>query len=297
MRLHADEVDASIDVARRLIDTQHPRWSGLTLRAVAEFGTDHRLYRLGDELLVRLPVHPGSADQAESDARWLPRLQSHVSIRLPIPLALGLADREYPFTWSVVPWLPGTPPTPADGDGNDVDQLARDLARFVRELHAADADGGPQKTGTSRGVPIRLLDGAVRRAIEECGDRIDRAAATVTWDGIVTAPDHAGSPVWIHGDLNAGNLLVHEGRLAAVIDFGAVGLGDPAADLAPAWSTVATARDTFLSATGYDDDTIRRARGWALAPALFGIPYYWDSFPSFARLCVRTVAEVIGSSA
>ncbi len=164
----------------------------------------------------------------------------------------------------------------------------------MRELHAVDTAGGPLKSGTSRGVPIRRLDSAVRQAIEDCGDRIDQSAATVAWSETLEAPDHAGPPVWIHGDLNAGNLLVEDGGLSAVIDFGEVGLGDPAADLAPAWSTVAAARDTFLRASGYDADAVSRARGWALAPALFGIPYYWETFPEFARQCARTVSEVIG---
>jgi aminoglycoside phosphotransferase (APT) family kinase protein len=291
MPMHADQVEVTAPMVRRLLERQLPEHAGLPLRPVAEHGTDHTLFRLGDDLLVRLPVYAASADQAVSDARWLPVLAPHLPVAVPVPVALGEPDETYPFPWSVVPWLPGAPPTP---DNADPHLLAQDLAGFVRTLHAVDPADGPLKTGTSRGAPIRGWDPYVREAVDLAGDRVDRARVLVAWEDCLEAPDWAGRPVWIHGDLLAGNLLVDAGRLSAVIDFGALGLGDPAPDLQPAWATLpAAAREEFLDALGYDDDTRRRGRGWALGPALTGIPYYWDTVPAFAQRGLRTVAAVL----
>lgn len=291
MQMHADQVEISEPMVRGLLGRQLPEYATLPLAPVAEHGTDHVLFRLGADLLVRLPVYAGSADQAASDARWLPLLAPHLTVAVPAPVAVGEPDETYPFPWSVVPWLPGTPPTP---DNADPHLLAHDLAAFVRALHAVDASGGPRKTGTSRGAPIRGWDEGVRRAVDEAGDRIDRARVLAAWEDCLAAPDWPDDPVWIHGDLLAGNLLVDAGRLSAVIDFGALGLGDPAPDLQPAWATLpASVRGEFLDALGYDEDTRRRGRGWALGPALTGIPYYWDTVPAFAQRGLRTVAAVL----
>lgn len=291
MQMHADQVEVTEPLVRGLLERQLPQYAALPLRPVAEHGTDHLLYRLGEDLLVRMPVYAGSADQAHSDARWLPVLAPQLPVAVPVPVAVGESDDTYPFSWSVVPWLPGEPPTP---DNADLHRLARDLGGFVRALHAVDPTGGPVKTGTDRGTPIRGWDPYVREAIDEAGDRIDRARVLAAWEDCLAAPDWAGDPTWIHGDLLAGNLLVHEGRLSAVIDFGALGLGDPAPDLQPAWATLpAHVRAEFRDAVGYDDDTWRRGRGWALGPALTGIPYYWDTVPAFARRGLRTVAAVL----
>ena len=291
MPMHPDQVEITEPTVRGLLGRQLPEYAGLPLAPVAEHGTDHVLFRLGDELLVRLPVYAASADQAASDARWLPLLAPHLPVAVPVPVALGEPDATYPFPWSVVPWLPGETP---DSGNADPHLLAADLAAFVRALHAVDPAGGPLKTGTSRGAPIRGWDDAVREAVDQAGDRLDRARVLAAWDDCLAAPDWPGDPVWIHGDLLAGNLLVRDGRLSAVIDFGALGLGDPAPDLQPAWSTLpAHVRAEFRDAVGYDDDTWRRGRGWALGPALTGIPYYWDTVPAFAQRGLRTVAAVL----
>ncbi len=210
---------------------------------------------------------------------------------MPAPVALGEPDGDYPFAWSIAPWLPGATPTDENADPH---ALAADLGGFVRALHAVDATGGPVKTDLDRGTPIRGLDEVVREAIEKCGDRIDAAAVTAAWEDCLAAPDWAGDPVWIHGDLMPGNLLVRDRRLSAVIDWGALGVGDPAPDLAPAWFTFpASVREEFRQAAGYDDDTWRRGRGWAMGPALTGIPYYWDTVPAFAQRGLRTIAAVL----
>jgi aminoglycoside phosphotransferase (APT) family kinase protein len=176
--------------------------------------------------------------------------------------------------------------------------LADELAAFVGALHAVDATGGPPRTGTDRGAPIRGWDAAVREAIVLAGNRIDGRAALAAWEHCLEAPDHAGPPVWIHGDLLAGNLLVDEGHLTAVIDFGALGVGDPAPDLQPYWSTLSAEaaprfRERVDELCGYDDAVWRRGRGWSLAPALTGIPYYWDTVPAFAQRGLRSLERVL----
>lgn len=289
--MHADQVEVTEATVRALLERQHPSYAALPLAPVAEHGTDHALFRLGDDLVVRMPVYGGSAGQAASDARWLPVLAPHLPVSVPAPVALGEPDDSFPFAWSIARWLPGSPPTEATIDPR---QLARDLGDFVRALHAIDPEGGPLKTGTSRGAPIRHWDPHVREAVDVAGDRLDRDRVLAAWEDCITASDWEGDPVWIHGDLLAGNLLVDDGRLTAVIDWGALGTGDPAPDLAAAWSTLAPpARAQFRDAVGYDADTWRRARGWAMGPAITGIPYYWDTVPAFARRGLRTVEAVL----
>lgn len=289
--MHADEVLTTPEQVARLVASQHPQWADLPVAPVAEHGTDHLLYRLGADLVVRMPRATWAADQAESDACWLPRIRGRVPVDVPVPVALGDPGEGYPLRWSVAPWLPGAPP---DGDNIDAVALAEQLADFVVALHAVDTTDGPRATDGRRGSPVRTWDDSVREAIELAGDRIDGRAALRAWEHCLEAPDHAGPPVWIHGDLLAGNLLVHERRLSAVIDFGALGVGDPAPDLQPYWATVPHgAREVFRERVGYDEATWRRGRGWALGPALTGIPYYWDTVPAFAQRGLRTLDRVL----
>lgn len=290
--MHADEIVTTADQVARMVAQQLPQWGGLAVRPVAEFGTDHCLFRLGEDLVVRMPRIGWAAEQAVSDARWLPVLAPHLPVDVPVPVATGRPDDDYPWVWSVVPWLPGRNPASYD---EDLPHLGRELAAFVIALRAVDASGGPLATDGRRGSPLRHWDESVRAAIEAAGDRLPHPEATLeAWSDCVAAPDWDGPPVWLHGDLLAGNLLVDDGRLSGVIDFGALGVGDPAADLQPYWNLLpATGRDDFRELVGGDDDTWRRGRGWALGPALTGIPYYWDTIPAFAERGLRTVAVVL----
>lgn len=289
--MHAEEIVSDGDLVRRLIAAQLPQYDGLAITPVAEFGTDHCLFRLGAELVVRMPRIVGAADQADSDARWLPLLAPHLPVAVPAPLAIGEPGEGFPWHWSVAPWLPGSTPTAYDDSGA---HLTAELAAFVRALRDVDATGGPVASGTSRGTPLAGLDGVVRTAIVESGSRIDGPAVTQAWEDALAAGPWARAPVWIHGDLLPGNLLVHDGALSAVIDFGTLAVGDPAPDLLPAWTVLPPGdRDAFRKALGCDDDTWRRGRGWALAPALTGIPYYWTTVPAFAQRGLHTIAAVL----
>jgi len=295
-RLHDDQVDTDIDLVRRLLAEQAPQWAGLPLSRVSEFGTDHHLYRLHkqgvDDLVARMPIIGWAVDQARSDATWLPRLAPYLPVALPAPDFVGEPGCGYPFPWTVAPWLAGANPTT---ENVDPAALAADLAGFVRALHAVDLSGGPVKGGTARGAPLAGCDEGVRRTLAASpalADIKDRVLAV--WEDAVAAPAHDGPHVWIHGDLMAGNLLVDDGRLSAVIDWGGLGLGDPAPDLCPAfWLFGGATRADYLAAVGYDDATRRRARGWIIAPAVNGVDYYAETFPAMARVARSSIEAVV----
>jgi aminoglycoside phosphotransferase (APT) family kinase protein len=300
MPLHDDEVPVTADDVRRLVAAQLPRWKDLPVTPVAEAGTDHLLFRLGDELVARMPKIGWAAEQAASDARWLPRLAPHLPLTVPAPVALGEPDDAYRFRWSVAPWLPGAavadPLDPSAAPNLDLDAAAERLGVFVAALREIDPAGGPVKDGTARGVPLGRLDASVREAIAASGTRIDGRATTRAWERALEADPHAGPGTWIHGDLMPGNLLVERGRLTAVIDWGALGVGDPAADLAPAWQLFSgPSRRAFREAAGgeHDDAAWERGRGWVLVQAVIGLPYYWDRWPAFGRASRRRIAAVL----
>jgi aminoglycoside phosphotransferase (APT) family kinase protein len=227
----------------------------------------------------------------------LPVVARHLPVAVPVPVFVGEPGAGFPWRWSLAPWVPGeTPPRL----GSDDVVLAEDLVAFVRALHAVAADGGPRKPPGTRGSALVHLDPGAREALSrlaEHDDGFDVAAAEAAWDTCLEAPEWAGPPVWIHGDLQPGNLIVRGGRLAGVIDFGAFGVADPAPDVAPAlWTFTGEARSAYRTAMGYDDATWLRACGWALGPSLTGIDYYRHTFPRMAehgRQMVRAViAEV-----
>ena len=298
--IHDDEVRATVGQMRRLVPAQCPQWAGLPVTPLPEEleGTDHVLFRIGDELVARMPKIAWAVDQADSDARWLPMLASRLPVRIPAPLFVGEPGAGYPWRWTVVPWVAGSTPPRL---GCDDVRLAGDLAAFVRALHRVDPAEGPAKPPGSRGSALRHADDGVRRVLPrlaEHDDGFDVAAAEAAWNACLAAPDWHRDPVWIHGDLQPGNLIISGGRLVAVIDFGALGVGDPAPDVAPAlWTFTGAARDAYRDAVGYDDATWRRACGWALGPSLTGIDYYRHTFPRMAEHGRRMVRAVIAELA
>ncbi|NUR25221.1 MAG: aminoglycoside phosphotransferase family protein, partial [Catenulispora sp.] len=267
------EIVVGVDTVRRLIADQFPQWAGLPVVAQPLSGTDNALFRLGDELVARLPRAPWAVDQVASDATWLPLLAPHLPVPVPLPVAVGAPDAEYPWPWTVVPWLPGGNPDP----GADLTEVAVGLAAFVRAMIAVEPLDGPVKQGISRGVPLQRRDEVTRWSIARLGDRIDTRAVTAAWDEAMAAPAWAGPPVWLHGDLMAGNLLVDGGRLTAVIDFGGLGRGDPAIELLPCWDLFdARSRAVYAEALGFDDATWVRGWGWPLSGTLYWLADLWD---------------------
>ncbi|HEX5598987.1 MAG TPA: aminoglycoside phosphotransferase family protein [Micromonosporaceae bacterium] len=300
MPIHDDEIRATAGQVRRLVAAQCPQWANLPVTPLPDEleGTDHVLFRIGNELVARMPKIAGAVDQADSDARWLPLLAAHLPVRIPVPLHVGEPGAGYPWRWTVVPWIVGSTPSRL---GCDDLLLARDVAAFVRALQGVDSTGGPLKPPGSRGSALLHVDEGVRRVLPrlaEYDDGFDVTAAEAAWDACLAAPVWDRDPVWIHGDLQPGNLVTDHGRLAAVIDFGALGVGDPAPDVAAAlWTFTGSARDAYREAIEYDDATWRRACGWALAPSLTGIDYYRHTFPRMAEHGRRTVRAVIAELA
>ncbi len=260
----AADVDIDEGLVRRLLADQHPDLAGLPLRPLAS-GWDNVLFRLGDELTVRLPRRTVAAELVENEQRWLPELASQLPVAVPAPVRVGRAALGYPWSWSVCPWLSGEVAATAPFDA---DEVALALGRFLGALHRPAPPEAP--TNEFRGVPLAARDERTRATVDAVGSLVDGAAALALWERCVTAPVWSGPPMWVHGDLHPLNVLVHQRRLAAVIDFGDINGGDPATDLAIGWTLFdPPARHVFRAAAAYvDDDTWLRARGWALALGL-----------------------------
>jgi aminoglycoside phosphotransferase (APT) family kinase protein len=290
-KMHTGEADIDAVLVGRLIAEQFPRWAGLPISAVRSTGTVNAIYRVGDQLCARLPRVEEWAQDLEREWRWLPKLAPHLSLRVPEPLGKGHPTNLFPFSWAVYGWIDGRPYS--DDLVDDEQQAARDLARFVDELRRIDPAGAPR----SGRRPLRELDAVTREAIDAARGVIDGDAATAAWERALEAPAWEGTPVWIHADLLRPNVLVCDGQLRAVIDFGGTGVGDPAADVIAAWSVFGrTGRRAFRDALDVDDGTWNRARGFALHQAALIIPYYGRTNPEFVSLARRTVEEVLADA-
>ena len=289
--MHADEIDTDVALVRRLLAGQFPQWAELAIDPVASYGTDHDIYRLGDDLAVRLPRVGWATNQAAKEAEWLPKLAPQLPLAVPVQLAMGHPAEGYPFEWSVYRWLPGES---ADGTIDDLDRAAVDLAAFVNALRQIDATGAHPRPARGRGAPLAELDEQVRRSIAELDDRIDADATILSWEESLDAPRWDGEEVWVHGDLLPGNLLVVDGRLSAVIDFGGLNVGDPACDLQPAWNVYAgDSRTRYRAELEVDDASWLRGRGWALYQAVSALPYYWHTNPGMIRQASHALAQVL----
>lgn len=263
-----DREDIDAELVERLIAAQFPQWVDLPIMPVRPGGWDNRTFRLGADMSVRLPSAAAYAAQVNKEQRWLPRLAPFLPLPIPVPLAMGRPAEGYPWPWSVYRWLDGKPA--AVGRITDLRQCATALAEFLVALQRIDPSGGPPPGSHNffRGGPLTVYDGETRRAIAALAGTIDAAAATAVWEAALAAT-WRGAPVWVHGDVAAGNLLVEGGRLSAVIDFGCSAVGDPACDLAIAWTLFAGgSREAFRAALPLDAATWARGRGWTLWKAL-----------------------------
>lgn len=261
--------DIAPQLVRTLIEQQFPQWASLPIVPVEPGGWDNTTFRLGDEMAVRLPSAECYAAQIEKEQRWLPRLAPQLPFDVPVPLALGAPGAGYPWHWSIQKWIEGDPVLSASGV--DLNALAADLARFLATLQKLDATSGPAPGAHNfhRGGALSIYDEQTRRSIEVLSKEIDATRAMEIWNtALSTSWDRA--PVWVHGDVAAGNLLLKEdGRLHAVIDFGCCAVGDPACDLVAAWTIFAAdSLEIFREVLQLDTATWQRARGWALWKAL-----------------------------
>lgn len=291
--MHADEIAIDNETVRRLVAAQLPDWAALPVQRLPPIGTDNQLFRLGDDLLVRLPRIPGPAETVGFEHTWLPRLAEHLSVAIPAPVALGEPGEGYPYAWTVVPWIEGENPTEATFDP---DEWAVSLAAFVRSCRAVPGMDGPVKT-EGRGAPLAALDGWVREWTARADEaEVSRDAVLALWTDALAAPAYDGEPRWFHGDLHEGNLLVRDGRLAAVIDWGAAGRGDPAIELNAMWGYLPeSAAELYRAEVGLDEAAYRRARGFALAPSISALTYYRETAPWMAECSLETLQRLIAS--
>lgn len=293
-KMHVDEVDIDLSLVGRLLAAQFPQWADLPIEPFHSSGTDNAIYRLGDNMAVRLPRIHGATEQVDKEHQWLLRLAPHLPLAIPVPLAKGTPGEGYPWHWSVYQWLAGKNATIERI--TDLGQAARDLAHFIAALQRIEPTGGPLPGVHNffRGEPLSMRDSETRAAIATLQGTLDASALTEAWEAALQTPTWGGSPVWIHGDLQPLNLLVQQGRLSAVIDFGGLGVGDPACDLIVAWNLLsAETRNVFRAVLSVDDATWARGRGWALSIGLIALPYYQNTNPVIADISRRAIDEAL----
>lgn len=263
-----DRGSLDLALAARLVASQFPQWSDQPIRPVDVPGWDNQTFRLGDTMSIRLPTGPWYALQVEKEHRWLPVLGPRLPLPIPTPVAEGEPGEGYPYPWSIYRWIDGEPAN--RGNISDLTAFASDLAGFLAALREIDATDGPAagRHNFFRGGPLHTYDDETRNAIAALTDAIPAETARRMWDDALAA-EWTGTPVWFHGDVATGNLLVRDGRLAAAIDFGTSGVGDPACDLVIAWTLLSgESRAAFRSTLDVDPDMWARGRGWALWKAL-----------------------------
>ena len=273
-RMHADELEIDEVLVRRLLAGQFTEWADRPLSRVEPAGTVNAIFRLGDDLSVRLARRERPTER-EKEVDWLPRLAPLLPLEIPVPVAQGRPTDEYPWFWDVYTWVEGAT---APIEQIDAVEGARDLAEFVTALQRVDPAGAPP----GRGIPLAERDKGIRYWLARFdGD----PAVTAEWERALAAPPWEGPPVWHHGDLDVRNWLVRNGRICAVIDWGSMGVGDPACDVMVAWKLHSReARDAFRDAAPTDDATWERARGWVLSQAVAALAYYTpENNPSLYR--------------
>lgn len=269
-----------------------PQWAELPITSADPQGWDNRTFRLGTQLGVRLPSAAGYVAQVEKEYRILPLLAPHLPLPIPAPIARGMPTESYPFPWSVYRWLDGTA---AAAPLAEPIAVARTLASFLMALQRVHSAGGPPPGPHSagRGGPLQAYDTESRSCIIALDGVVDARAATSVWDAALAARWDA-APVWFHGDVAAGNLLLRDAQLAAVIDFGCCGVGDPACDLTVAWTLFdGPAREVFRAGIDADPGTWARARGWALWKAVITVAECGDSDPRRAAASLGVVDDVL----
>ncbi len=285
--MHLNEFQIDESLVYKLIKEQFPEFSDLPLGKVASNGTDNALFRLGGDMVVRLPRIEWAVANIDKEFAWLNKIAPFVPFSLPTPLRKGNPTNEYPHSWSIYNWIEGSNP-----NINNVSEfVVQEIALFINALHKVDLPNGPL---SNRGVPLKEKDKETRKAISELADMIDTKIVTEIWENALKIPEWSKPPVWIHGDLSLGNLLIKNNQLTAVIDFGNLGMGDPACDLIIAWNLLpAHLRKLFRSKLEIDDATWQRGKGWALSIALIQLPYYKNSNPPLAANALHVIQEII----
>ncbi|MGW2726209.1 aminoglycoside phosphotransferase family protein [Streptomyces sp. NPDC001494] len=299
MTLHEDEIPVDETLIRSLLRAQCPQWAGLPL-SPAGSGSDNTMHRLGDDLLVRLP-RTADGRSVRKEQQWLPRLAPLLSRPIPEPVHAGTPTGTFPAVWSVHRWIDGDEAGP--DTVRDWAAYGADLAAVVRELHGVDLMGATRAGDLSwyRGGLLRTCDEWVGAAFEDCratvGQEMDVDLLERLWRAALALPDPCGPHVWLHGDLKPTNVLVRDGALHAVIDFGALSVGFPDAEHAPVWDLPPQARQAYRDALDLDDATWARARAWAIAVGVSGVSYYWHTWPAFVAECRARLRAIVTDAA
>lgn len=284
-------VEINQELVSSLIKDQFPQWADIPIHPVAKSGNDNRTFHLGCEMSVRLPSHERYASQVEKELFWLPRLRPHLSLRIPVPLGKGEPAPGYPWPWSVNRWVPGN--TVCPDTVLNLNQLAVDLAGFLKELEAVDCSGGPRAGAHNffRGGSLWVYNEETQTALRNLRPLLQADPLEEIWN-LALQSEWAREPVWVHGDVAPGNLLEDHGKLCGVIDFGILGVGDPACDLTMAWTFFDDAsRKIFFDSMESDQETRNRARGWTLWKAL--ITYDRNDKHSSAAIEGRRIIDAI----
>lgn len=289
-------INPDITTARELIAAQFPQLAHLPLTPVASAGTDNALFRLGADLLLRLPKAEWAPPLLARETNILPHLGTRLPLAIPELVAIGEPTAAFPHPWSILRWIEGESADPAM---LDTVETATTLAQFIRTLQYIEpvtcfAAGA---ANNFRGAPLSIRDKLAREAIAALANEIDVAAATRLWDEALAAPAHEGAPTWVHGDIHPGNVLTHAGKLAAVIDWGCAATGDPAVDLMPAWSMfTGAARTAFRKEIAADAQTWTRARGWTLSVSVIALAHYRDKNETITEATRHDIAELLADA-
>ncbi len=293
--MHDNEQEVNITLVQSLLKEQCSQWADLALNAILSSGTDNALFRLGDKYVVRMPRiewSPGSVSNViNKEYYWVPQIAQHLKTPISEPVFKGRPNETYPWPWSITKWNDGH--NPDFEKENEYDKLAVDLAYFLNELHGIKlSEAGPF---SRRGVPLKELDIETRKALKALENDMDTKALAILWENLSNVRCWDKPPVWIHGDLLPGNILIQNNRLSAIIDFADVGLGDPACDLIVAWSLLnANSRAIFRKRlVDIDEHTWERGKGWALSIALIIIPYYKNTNPVLTSVARRIIEQLL----
>lgn len=295
--MHANEYAIDSNLARRLVLQQMPELAHLPVERVVSDGTDNAMFRLGNDMCLRLPRILSAQAQLKKEQTWLPKF-AELSLSVPRVLAIGEPIQDYPSTWSLCDWIEGK--SVVSAALSDLNQAAKDLAKFITELRNIDTTGAPLAGPHNqyRGVQLAQRDQPTRHAIVELSDLYSVQDIIQVWDEALALPHWTASPVWCHGDIHAGNLVTREGRLVAVIDFGLMGVGDPAVDLIVTWSLLdEESRDIFRDSMSVDKSTWQRGRGWAFSIALVALAYYRSTNRYLSDMSMRVIDAILKDAA
>ena len=291
------ESTPTLDLARKLIEEQFPEYASLSIVDVEKQGHDNRTYRLGEHMLIRMPTDADYALKVLKEQELLPQLAKRLSVSIPAPIKMGKPSADYPYPFSIYKWLSGKSINLLTLTDQEKEQLAFDLAKFLKELQAInDIEGlAPGQHNWQRGAHVSVYDKGAREQIAELLEIIDVSKALTLWDRACETKWNK-PPIWIHGDFAIGNILMDSGKLSAVIDFGGTAVGDPACDLVIAWTYLSgKARQIFISKMDMNADTWLRARAWVLWKATFELCQIVDKNSTEALLQKQIIDEVIES--